>query len=437
MPAFSTIERRASNLLKRFPKVKAQLKTAYQYLNYTLYRQSGFQYFLIDELRLGTPSSIAGLAEPGPGVSEFFGYYDICPWSFDGRYYVTHQIQPNSADADIVVYDLQNRTRSSIARTPSWTWQQGAMSTWLLYNGEMCLAFNTINDGALGTKLYSPARGMVGFLPFPIQAVNLKKSATYAINYLRLGANRTEYGYTLEARNLSPESPLEADGIWTVSIDSGEVRLIISLQDLIERSPRREMQRSAHEINHVSVSPDGEHLVFIHRFRGPHGQFSRLYVTCHDGTNLRLLLDDDMVSHYTWIDSRTLVAWARTKQWGNRYYQIDIQAGVSAPVPDDTANAWGDGHPSFNATYRVVASDSYPDRARQQHLFLMDTRIFQPREIARFFQPLHLRGHLRVDLHPRWNRDGTQISIDSGHTGVRRNYIIDVPDTLLKSLNPS
>jgi hypothetical protein len=36
----------------------------------------------------------------------------------------------------------------------------------------------------------------------------------------------------------------------------------------------------------------------------------------------------------------------------------------------------------------------------------------------------------RCDLHPRWNRDGTQVCFDSAHEGERQVYAIDVRDAV-------
>ena len=35
---------------------------------------------------------------------------------------------------------------------------------------------------------------------------------------------------------------------------------------------------------------------------------------------------------------------------------------------------------------------------------------------------------MRSDLHPRWNRDGTQICFDSVHEGTRQVYVLNVKE---------
>ncbi len=45
-----------------------------------------------------------------------------------------------------------------------------------------------------------------------------------------------------------------------------------------------------------------------------------------------------------------------------------------------------------------------------------------------FHERPHVRGDWRCDLHPRWNRSGTQVSFDSVHTGDRQVYVVDLSD---------
>jgi hypothetical protein len=47
-------------------------------------------------------------------------------------------------------------------------------------------------------------------------------------------------------------------------------------------------------------------------------------------------------------------------------------------------------------------------------------------DIGEFYAPPDLKKENRCDLHPRWNRDGRAVCIDSVHEDARRMYVIDV-----------
>jgi Tol biopolymer transport system component len=173
-------------------------------------------------------------------------------------------------------------------------------------------------------------------------------------------------------------------------------------------------------------SPAGTKFVFMHRWISSQGKFSRLYVANKDSSDLRLLLDDRMVSHYSWRDEEHLLTWARTKEAGDHYYLINVITGKWEIIGEGVLDIYGDGHPSYSPDRRWILTDSYPDRARQQHLILYEVATGKLIEIGRFLAPLQFSGSYRCDLHPRWSPDGKMISIDSSHEGKRMTYILDV-----------
>lgn len=237
---------------------------------------------------------------------------------------------------------------------------------------------------------------------------------------------RPEYGYAVNASNFSGDLSLAGDGIWKVDLKSGKGELILSLQALIAYQPRPEMADAQHKVNHIMYSPQGSKFVFMHRWFNSQGKFSRLYVADSDGSNLKLLLDEDMVSHYSWEDERYLLAWARTKVAGDRYYSIDVTTGEWQVIGKETLDIYGDGHPSFSPNRRWIVTDTYPDRARQQHLLLYDRSTQETVELGRFLAPLKYSAAQRCDLHPRWSPDGNAISIDSTYEGRRYSYFIHI-----------
>ena len=85
---------------------------------------------------------------------HFFGYYDKCPWSKDGRFLLALETDflerlPNGKDkADIGIIDLEgNRVFSKIAETRAWNWQQGCRLQWLGPDFNTRVIFNDFRDG--------------------------------------------------------------------------------------------------------------------------------------------------------------------------------------------------------------------------------------------------------------------------------------------------
>lgn len=85
-----------------------------------------------------------------------------------------------------------------------------------------------------------------------------------------------------------------------------------------------------------------------------------------------------------------------------------------------------DGHCSFSPDRRWMLTDTYPDGESKRTLMLYEMATGRRVDINKFYSPPELKGELRCDLHPRWSRDGSKVSIDSAHTGERQIYVLDV-----------
>ncbi|MDJ0637040.1 MAG: hypothetical protein QNJ34_27940, partial [Xenococcaceae cyanobacterium MO_188.B29] len=305
----------------------------------------------------------------------------------------------------------------------TWSSQQGSMVQWL---GNQTIIFNDLVEGKLAARIVSLTGKTEKVIYFPIQTVHPNSKEALSLNYKRLARLRPEYGYAPAASNFSSDRSLAEDGIWKVDLESRTGKLIISLETLINYQPRPEMANAEHKVNHIMDSPQGTKFVFMHRWLGNQGKFSRLYVADAEGSNLQLLLDNRMVSHYSWCDEENLLAWARTKEAGDRYYLINIVTGDKKVIGEGILDIYGDGHPSFSPDKRWILTDTYPDKARKQHLLLYEIATEKLIEVGSFFAPLKYSNAKRCDLHPRWSRDGNFISIDSTYEGQRKTYILDV-----------
>lgn len=164
----------------------------------------------------------------------------------------------------------------------------------------------------------------------------------------------------------------------------------------------------------------------MHRWIGAEGKFSRLYTASPDGSEVFLLADDRMVSHYCWRDASHLLAWARKVPYGDHYFLFTDRTPQVEIIGAGVLDAQGDGHPSFSPDRRWLVTDTYPGRDRKSSLILYDIREGMVHVVGRFFSPWRFNGPDRCDLHPRWSPDGNWVAIDSVHTGRRGLYLIKV-----------
>jgi hypothetical protein len=436
MAAYGSLERRLARLLTRFPALKRAAKWLYTRLNYARYAESGFTHALRPDVALHTAEAWAGV-RPVAGTL-FFGYYDISPWSADGQRLLMHR-HPSATAAlaldvplDVLVFDRAAAEVRVVGQTRAWSPQQASMAQWRAGTPDELL-FNDIAEGRLVTRIVSHTGAARGVVDWPVQALHPDGRHALSLNYKRLFRLRPEYGYAAPVTNFDAQQ--DEDGLWSVDLDTGTAHLLVSLPELRAVRPRPDMAEAEHKVNHAVYAPGGRRAVFLHRWIGSYGKRSRLYVLDFEAgapgqrAALRLLLDDDMVSHYAWLDDRQLVAWARTHAHGDRYYVVDTdeEEGSARAFGPERLGRWGDGHPTVQpADDPWVVTDSYPDRARQRHLLAYHPRRDTLVELGRVLAPLAFDGPVRCDLHPRWSPDGRWLSIDSAHDGRRRSYVLDV-----------
>ena len=84
---------------------------------------------------------------------------------------------------------------------------------------------------------------------------------------------------------------------------------------------------------------------------------------------------------------------------------------------------------SYSRDGRWILTDTYPDsETDERDLLLFNVASSALYQIGRFYTPPDHGKHNRCDLHPRWDRECKQVSIDSVHEGSRQQYIIDASE---------
>lgn len=420
MASFSAKERYIARILSSMPELKNKIKYIYQAICYYRYGTKNPQY------RSDYPILPIGVFDGN--CSSFGGYYDR-PIIYGENAFThltlcdTSKEPQRNKNVDICVYNLQQQNIRKIGKSFSYTWQQGCKTQWI---DDDRLIFNVYEDNRYQSQVFSLKENkVVNKYAWPNQD-SYKDQFFLSINYSRIMALRPDYGY----RNLSLPTKdemkdVENDGIRLVDFHSGEARMLHSLKDIASVEPKEIFGRCIHVANHLMINKDGSRFIFIHRFYDGKVRHDRLMVS--DFKSMKVLVDNDMVSHCHWIDNERIIGYFRYQDKDGFYY-CNVVTGEVTCCEVMTALQNGDGHPSCFGEW--ITFDSYPDKGRMQHLYLYNMATEQMTHLLEVKHGLKFQGEGRCDLHPRFSADGKYISFDSVMSGKRQQYYINVENII-------
>jgi hypothetical protein len=419
MSRYNRAERVLAKMLAHFPRAKQTIKRTYQHAVYLRHRQ-GVSYRC--EHRLSSFGR--------PGTETFFGYYDKSPISPDGRHLLWHESvirtsrPPDPATPLSVVVADATGVELHRWQTRAYNWQQGARLQWL---DDGHIAFNDYDPagGRYVTRVVSPAGETVRVLPMALAEAHGAAGIGIGLDFRRLAALRPDYGYfNLPPRSLAEIDPSpNDDGLWVVNLHDGSAELAVSLRALALQTDRE----AIHKVNHPMISPAGTRCIFMHRYRRKGQRLDRLMVLDLMSGQVRELTNTGMVSHMAWRSDRELFGYLRGPDGRDGFFTIQVDTGQMRPIGRGTMDVHGDGHPSIAAG--VVVYDTYPDKARMQHLFRVDLDGGdEPRVqlLGSFFHGLQYDAECRCDLHPRFGRSCRQVFFDSVCEGGRRLWSLEL-----------
>lgn len=363
---------------------------------------------------------------------HFFGYYNKSPWNSSGNLLLVHKVSfsdrpPREHDvATIGLVRLNEGNRfEPLGETHAWNWQQGSMLQWHPADPERLILYNDRRDNRFVGIVRNVEDGEVWTYDRPFYAVTPDGRAALSLNFARLHVNRPGYGYVGIPDSWADDPHPSDDGIYRMDMQSGDYSLILALHDLATYQPDDTMAKAIHWVNHLQINPNGTRFVFLHRWKSQNEPFrSRLFSMALHGSELKLVLDYGMVSHYDWFDNENLLVWARHPLKGDHYYFMNVSSGTVRVIGDGVLTC--DGHCSFSPDRKWVLTDTYPNRYGMRTLILYRMSNGKRIDVDRFYSPKEIWGEIRCDLHPRWSPDGTQVCIDSVHEGERQVYIVDV-----------
>lgn len=418
MAQYNAIERRIAFLLTQFPGIKRGLKKAYQRINYLRYRKK-YAYksqYAIRGFALGNQEA-------------YFGYYDKSPINVTNEYIIFQSTSSKTTlmpsphkSVDMVVYDINGDSYEVVGQSCTYNWQQGTKLMWV---DDYRFIYNDFDDEKQQyvARIYDIKTHETRTINSPIYDCFGGEFAI-SLNFERLDIARADYSYSNLGGGIDWKNNTN-DGLYWVDLVADTSKLILTLDEIIQINTKETMKDAKHKFNHVMISPNGKRMMFMHRwFLNDGRRFDSLYVANIDGSDIKLVADDDMVSHCFWYDDEHIFAYLRDKNLGDKYYMVDILTGKKEIVGEGIIDKFGDGHPHV---YREkIIFDTYPDKSRMKSLYLYDYKNSQLEKMGEFFESFEFYGETRCDLHPRFSFDGEKVFFDSVHEGRRGLYMMEL-----------
>ncbi|WP_415980146.1 glycosyltransferase [Faecalicoccus pleomorphus] len=417
---FVELEQLGKQALEQFPVIKRLAKRVYQIASVAISNE-----------RIKSEGNVIRVS-PEDGFEYFYGYYDKSPWDVSDRYMICIKVKqtyksvaPKEPGFVGVLDTKDNNKFIQIGVTHSWNVQQSCMAQWMGPDYCSRIIYNDFRDGKYCSIIYNwKDRKMEKVLPLPVYDVSRDGNFALSLDFNRLHRMRPGYGYSnipdATKGVLCPDQVC----IWKMDIPSGTVTELFKYTDFAAFEPDESMHGAEHKVNHLMISPNCRRFMVLHRWFQKGRKHTRLVTVNVDKTEMYNLSDDVFVSHCYWKNDDEILSFLRKKETGNHYYLMkDKTQEYKMFWPELNT----DGHCSYSPDGSLIITDTYPNRKRIASVYLCTEGDNRSRRIARVSAPFRYDNDCRCDLHPRWNRKGNKICIDSVHDGRRGLYIIPVP----------
>ena len=381
----------------------------------------------------------------GPS-NHFFGYIGhakTIPWSRDGRYIVAmrttfqdHMPGPGES-ADVILIDTESDySVEKVDETTGWNPQQGTMFYWNPDSDTSQFFFNDrdLETGKIFTVLYDvPTRTRMReyrYVESPFGNSGVAQGGNWfcGLNYARMARLRRVTGYVGTWDWTKGVAHPEDDGIFRVNIESGEMEVTVSFAQMAEAiAPTLDGKDvSSLFINHTLWNRSDDRIYFYARGgwdSNPGVQINQPFTVDPDGGNLTLQ-PGFVGGHPEWEAGNThcMIGHHEGKLV---IYDTNLQKIVDhIGSPDIIKKPGGDTALSPDGNWTVTG---YGINSSHNEWAVFRRTDSAWARTPRYDQRPYVKGDLRSDPAPLWNRDGTQILFPSmTPDGSRQLHVIDI-----------
>lgn len=415
---FVALENAGKKIFEQFPVIKRSCKRVYQLSMYALSKDK----FKVDgEVRKVSPND---------KYEYFYGYYDKSPWDKNDRYMLCIRVKqayksvaPKEKGEIVIIDTKENNKVIKIADTKSWNVQQGCMAQWLGPDFSEKIIYNDFRNGEYCSVIFNVKLNIEEkVINKPIYDVSRDGKFALSLDFSRLHRLRKGYGYSNLPDTTENDLCPNETCIWKININTNEVVDLLKYTDFSNFEANETMIGAEHKVNHIMISPNGKRFMVLHRWFKRGRKNTRLVTVNCDGSDMYNLSDDVFVSHCYWKNDEEILSFLRKEETGDHYYLMKDRTQEYKMLWPELNT---DGHCSYSPNGNLIITDTYPNRKRLAHAFVCKENG-EVKKIASVFAPFRYDNDVRCDLHPRWNREGNKVCIDSVHNGKRALYMIDL-----------
>ena len=388
--------------------------------------------------------TITRVSDPGTNAHRAytgFFFYQCLQFDTSGRYllglrvYFQNRVVGPADRGDIGVIDLKNGYKwTKIGETTAWNWQQGARLQWRPRSDEIVWNDRSDDGKKYVCRVYDFRTGKRRVLPRPIYDLSPDGATALTHDFERMKHRGTDY-VGIEDIYKNQFAPSKT-GLWKMNMVTGSAKLIMSLEKMAGIAyPDGSPSSGCLYFFREGWNPSGKR--FIAFLKDPDNALFKAFSMTAEGTDVRYLYYRP--SHHAWQDDDYIMDFGpHTPPGGSSplkgYYLFKYDGtGMAKDL------LWAtefDGHGSYvpGPGGDWILSDTYSiDGFQYLFMYHRPTKLFVP--LAKLKSTAE-EGLHRVDLHPRFSRDGRTVSIDATHEGLgRQMYILDVSHIVDKPPN--
>ena len=249
------------------------------------------------------------------GEHFFFGYYDLQPFNADESLHLTHRssfrnrLQCKEDSVEVGFIEMGTGKYQPLDTTYAWNFQQGAMLQWNPQAPDREVIYNTLMDGQQCGVVMDIYSGQKRYLDRPVANVSRDGKYALSINMSRLYNFRPGYGYAFPEDAFYYKNHDANDGVFLIDMETGRSKLVLSMQQIWDFSGSFFQKDEKMIINHITFNPDASRFVaLVRNFPAPGQRHMTALITANrDGSDLYLLSDYGVQSHYYWLNNRDIV----------------------------------------------------------------------------------------------------------------------------------